>query len=111
MDINPMMLLPLLMGNKENGEKGNDDMQKMLSLITSLQSGKPEALLDMLGGDNEKIKNILSIMKTMPGSQPVGGASQPHEDDKSPFRAAPSGINNDEITRALNVLMSSKKDK
>lgn len=103
MDFNPMTLLPLIMGNGKEG--ANPDMQKMLGMLTSMQSGNTDALLDMLGGD-EKTKNIISLMKGMKN----GGVGRDENVKTEPQQKAaqPFGLNNDEITRALSALMAEK---
>lgn len=110
MDINPMMLLSMLMGNKESGDGKSPDIQKLMGMLTSFQSGNPDALLEMLGGNNEQLKTIMSVMKN---AQPSGTENETsnQKENNNPFRSSPESFRNDEITRALNILMSSKFDK
>lgn len=64
MNFNPMMLMAMMMNGKD-GQKM--DMEKMTKLIAAMQNGgSPQSMLEMLGGDNEQLSTIMSLMNAMP---------------------------------------------
>mgnify|MGYP004645441355 CR=1 FL=1 len=60
MNFNPLMLLPLMMGAKND----DNDMSKMLEMMNVLKDGSPDALLNALPVD-EKTKTMLNMVGGM----------------------------------------------
>lgn len=116
MDINPMMLLPLLMNKSDNNSADAENMMKMMAAMA--KGGNPENIMDMLPVD-EKTKSMLNMFKTLNGGavrsetpadtysgqsgDTYGGQTCDNkpEFDRSFFP--------DEIMRALNTMMNKEK--
>ncbi len=99
MNINPMMMLPLLLNKNGNGEN-NDDMTKMLSVISAMKNGDgTDAVMNLLPVD-EKTRAMINMFKDInaPPSENVATNCE-----KKEFRPSFAGEN---INAALNRLIN-----
>lgn len=108
MDINPMMLLPLLMNKSDNDSGDAEKMMKMMAAMAN--GGNPENLMEMLPVD-EKTKSMLNMFKTLNGGAiqsetPADTYSAQTDSNKPEFDRS---FFPDEIMRALNIMMNKEK--
>lgn len=102
MNFNPLMLLPLLLGNKNGGD--NNDMTKMLEMMNVLKDGNPDAVLNALPVD-EKTKTMLNMVKGMSAlndTQPAETATVSEPEKQRPD----TRFFGEDINRALSKLMN-----
>lgn len=110
MNIDPMMLMPLLMNmnKKEDGGGGMPaDMEKLMSMMSAFKSGNPADLLSSMSGGNEKMNAMMSLLSAMRGGgapSPDAGLN-PNEEDCGGTKTRAGDFAGDEITRALNILL------
>ena len=111
MNINPMMLLPMLMGM--NNGNGNMEMEKITSLMSAIQGGDISPILQMLGGNNEKLNGMMTLLKAMPTimnmnkTQSVADTASGYSTSQ-PDLTAVDKLANNEINTALYNLLKNK---